>query len=276
MAAAVTGPLGLVGGRIRCGKGGNAAKPSARFRVLATACVATSFKEEAMPDENSITGSGAVTTGGPIVDLPELRQRPNLAAHFLHSAVKAARRAKVAAENAHTGHGPWFTDMLHDVPTAVIMSASAIEAHTNEAIQDYLDGGPKIEDEKKEFLQVLKDNRMPKTTEKCQEMIRILGVSKQARKINWNQVSLLMEFRNSLVHFRPVWSHDVSTDSALKKKLIDSKVSIYKPCEDQFPLCFMNYSASKWAINTALKFIGDIAPVLGFVNRFEGQDYKLP
>jgi hypothetical protein len=44
----------------------------------------------------------------------------------------------------------------------------------------------------------------------------------------------------------------------------------------QFPYGFIVYGTAKWAVGTALAFAGHIAPFLGVVNRFAGQDYTLP
>lgn len=223
---------------------------------------------------------------------PKSGVRPNLAAYFLNSAAKASLRAnEIWKVNRKAEHGPWFEEMLNNVPSAVIMSAAAVEAHVNEAIQDHLDKAIRAYDikakqgvldddlnkkeKKKNLLQALKEDRGENTLEKCKSLRKILDAPEKT-KINWNQVNLLMEFRNSLIHFRPAWNHDTLTDKDLKNKLAESKIPIYEPCRDQFPLSFMTYGTSKWAVRTALKFISDLAPVLDFRNRFEGKDYKLP
>jgi hypothetical protein len=66
--------------------------------------------------------------------------RSNFALHHMHSAVKAAMRAReIEITHSEEGHGPWYDEMLHTVPVAIIMAAAALEAQINEAVQDILD-----------------------------------------------------------------------------------------------------------------------------------------
>ena len=56
--------------------------------------------------------------------------RSNMAVHHLHAAAKVAERAHtIETANADAEHGPWFNEMLHLVPVAIIMAAAAVEVN---------------------------------------------------------------------------------------------------------------------------------------------------
>lgn len=221
-----------------------------------------------------------IITEAPVFGALTVRVRSNFALHHMQAAVKAARRAH-EVEVAHSGarHGPWFDEMLHEVPVAIIMASAALEAQVNEAVQDTLDGNPAVQpgEAQKLLLKELKDSATSNTIEKCRNVLLLLGVVPDTGRFEWEETRLLLTLRNRFIHFRPAWDHEEVHDSKWVREL-KRRVPIYAPYAEkfQFPYGFITYGAAKWAVMTALNFAAHVTPLLGVPDRFAGRDYELP
>ena len=206
--------------------------------------------------------------------------RSNFALHHMYAAVKAARRAhEVEVANCGRAHGPWFDDMLHVVPVAIIMGSAALEAQVNEAVQDILDGyqAAQASNSQKVLLKELKDSTASNTLDKCRNVALLLGKIPDRGRREWEEASLLLTLRNRFIHFKPAWDHEEVHDSKWVRAL-KQRIPVYAPYAEafQFPYGFITYGAAKWAVTTALDFARHAAALLGVLNRFEGQNYALP
>jgi hypothetical protein len=76
----------------------------------------------------------------------KLSIRSNFATQHLRVAIRDARNAHAVEQaNDTTQFGAWFDDMMMYVPVAVVMAAAALEANSNEIIQDVLDGSTRVQ-----------------------------------------------------------------------------------------------------------------------------------
>jgi hypothetical protein len=198
----------------------------------------------------------------------------------MHSAIKAARQAhEIEIAHCEEGHGPWYDEMLHSVPVAIIMAAAALEAQVNEAVQDILDRrvAQQPDEAQKVLLKELRDSAAGNTIEKCRQVFLFLGTVPDTGRREWEETKLLLTLRNRFIHFRPAWDHEGVHDSKWVTQL-KLRVPVYPPYAErfQFPYGFITYGTAKWAITTALNFAAHVTPLLGVPNRFAGQDYELP
>ncbi|MCA3312148.1 MAG: hypothetical protein ING24_09645 [Roseomonas sp.] len=211
---------------------------------------------------------------------PTIKTLSDFARHHMHSAVNAARRAhEIEITHSKEGHGPWYEEMLHTVPVAIIMAAAALEAQVNEAVQDILDGRgtAQPDDAQKECLREQLQKRGGKAIDRCGQVLRALGIEPGRDRSEWDEADLLRELRNGFIHFRPAWDHEGVHDSKWVKQL-KLRVPVYPPYAErfQFPYGFITYGTAKWAITTALNFTAHVTSLLGVPNRFARQDCELP
>ena len=83
---------------------------------------------------------------GDIMSGARLSLRSNFAINHLRVAIRDACSAHAVEEsNDTTKFGAWFDDMMMHVPVAVVMSAAALEANSNEIIQDILDKSTSVQ-----------------------------------------------------------------------------------------------------------------------------------
>lgn len=198
----------------------------------------------------------------------------------MNAAFKAARRAhEIDVANSGRAHGPWFEDMLHEVPVAIIMASAALEAQINEAVQDIIDAHHAVQasESQKILLKELKESTASNTLDKCRNLALLLGKIPDRGCREWEEASLLLTLRNRFIHFKPAWDHDNVHDSSWIRAL-KQRIPVYAPYAKnfQFPYGFVTYGAAKWAVTTALDFASHAAPLLGVPNRFIDQNYALP
>ena len=71
----------------------------------------------------------------------QLSLRSGFAMIHLRAAIRDALNAHSVEQNNDTSQfGSWFDDMMAYVPVVIISAAAALEASSNELIQDVLDG----------------------------------------------------------------------------------------------------------------------------------------
>jgi hypothetical protein len=121
----------------------------------------------------------------------------------LRVAIRDARNAHAVEQaNDTTQFGAWFDDMMMYVPVAVVMAAAALEANSNEIIQDVLDGSTRVQltEGRKALLKDLKDDQSGNATGKCRKLALILDTTPATGSVAWQNADLLVKFRNSFMH----------------------------------------------------------------------------
>ena len=134
--------------------------------------------------------------------------RSNFAIHHLRVAIRDALSAHaVELANDATKYGTWFDDMMMNVPVSVVMAAAALEANSNEIIQDILDRPAQMQltDSLKALLKDLKDDRSGNAMGKYRTLALILDKIPGTGTAAWQNAVLLFKFRNSFMHFKPAW-----------------------------------------------------------------------
>jgi hypothetical protein len=199
--------------------------------------------------------------------------RSNFAIHHLRAATQAARDAyKVEQANLITEHGPWFDEIMLSVPVSVIMAAAALEANANEIIQDIFDGFTELHPAKgcKLLLVDIKKERSGSVMDKYRRLALLLDKQPQGNTQPWQDAKLLVEFRNSFMHFKPAWSYEATTHDGSLVKRLKGKIPIYRAyrANFQFPYGFLTYGCAKWSVETVLAFSADFSAALGVKDRF--------
>jgi hypothetical protein len=134
--------------------------------------------------------------------------RSNFAIHHLRVAIRDTLSAHAVEQaNDATKYGTWFDDMMMNVPVSVVMAAAALEANSNEIIQDILDRPAQMQltDSLKALLKDLKDDRSGNAMGKYRTLALILDKIPGTGTAAWQNAVLLFKFRNSFMHFKPAW-----------------------------------------------------------------------
>ena len=212
-----------------------------------------------------------------------LSVRSNFATNHLRAAVRAARGAHdVEQANDTAIFGPWFNDMMMLVPVAVVMAASALESNANEILKDILDGMAKAPptNSLRYLLIDLSNDRSGNAVDKYRRLALLLGKVPSTGNQTWENAKLLVNFRNSLMHFKPAWdsekdTHDGSLVRGLKTKI--AVCSAYKGTF-MFPYGFMTYECAKWSVQSVLSFSKEFSSLMELKDRFfdPNLNFELP
>jgi hypothetical protein len=201
----------------------------------------------------------------------KMGQRTNLAIHHLLGATEAARRAhKIDEDNKRSELGGWFDSLIHDVSVVIILSSAALEAHVNELLTDIIDADqPGITSQRKELLKLLRDDFKNSMEDKYIQLALYYDKSVDKGCIAWQDMKLLSQLRNALVHFRPAWDDDKIHRGEMvqtaKKRFAVSR--FYDP-NAMFPYVCFTYDCARWSVKTAQVFTSYYCSILGMQDRF--------
>lgn len=200
--------------------------------------------------------------------------RRNLAVNHLRTAIKAALGAhKTETENDTSVLGGWFDDVMQSVPVAIIMSGASLEADVNEHIDDILGGmtdltvrvGTRLQ------LQDLKADRSGNSLGKYRRLAWLFDKEPDESQLPWQDAKILVQARNGLMHFRPVWDHiaavrqDGDLADALKRRGVPIAPHFQSPLV--FPHSFATYGCAKWSIESALRLSHYFSELLGLTDK---------
>jgi hypothetical protein len=211
--------------------------------------------------------------------------RSNFAIHHLRAALRAATTAyEIEQTNTGAAHGAWFEEMMVLVPVAIVMSAAALEANTNEIIEDMLGVDGKgsqefvLSNEQVNRLCILKLKESGATMKRYAELADILGKKPAKGKSEWQNANALVSFRNSLMHFKPNWGDKTTEKQDNWIQPLRKRILSYPPYRGRFPMEFITYSCAKWSVRTVLSFCSSFSAQIGVADRFtiKGRAYSLP
>jgi hypothetical protein len=130
----------------------------------------------------------------------KLSLRSNFAVNHLRVAMRDARNAHgVEQANDTSKFGAWFDDMMMHVPVAIVMAAAALEANSNETIQDILDKSTRMQltASRTALLEDLKEDRSGNAMAKYRKLGLLLDKTPAIDGAAWQNADLLFRFRNS-------------------------------------------------------------------------------
>ncbi len=196
---------------------------------------------------------GALTMSG------TLSLRSNFAATHMRIAIRDALNAhSVEQRNDINVFGTWFDDMMMYVPVTIISAAAALEASSNELIQDILDGGTSyhLTEGNRLLLEDLKRDRSGNALAKFKKLGLLLNKVPTTDSAAWQNAGVLFMFRNSFMHFKPAWDSDMGVHNSSLTNALKQRVPVVPAYERNliFPYGFLNYGCAKWAVQSARSF----------------------
>ncbi|MCA1397220.1 hypothetical protein [Bradyrhizobium sp. BRP56] len=204
----------------------------------------------------------------------KINLRSNFAIHHLRAAAQAAQSAHaVEKDNDTSKHGRWFDDMMMHVPVAIVMAAAALEANSNEIVQDILDRPAllSVAASHLESVKALKDDLSGNALDKYRKLANILNKTPVTGGAVWQNAGDLLRFRNSFIHFKPAWDHEDDIHkgnlvTALRRRLPISP--IYNANNFMFPYSLLTYECANWAVQSVRKFADEFCALIGVEDRF--------
>lgn len=195
-----------------------------------------------------------------------IRSKTNLSYQHMQSAIHLLALSK---ECERVNYGKTFSDgnfwdnHRSYVNGAILTSVAALEAHINEF---YLEATDKLlggildvgsQELLAEIWLVAEKKRFP-ILDKYQIALAAIKKTKfDTAKAPYQDVKSLINLRNMLVHYKPVWDDDQKEHSKIENDLRGRfELNPFLPDEEVFfPFKFVSYDCAKWAVMSSMKFI---------------------
>jgi hypothetical protein len=122
---------------------------------------------------------------------------------------------------------------------------------------------------RKKLLEDLADDRQGNARDKYRRLALLMDKVPDLGTEAWNDVRLLIKFRNEFMHFRPAWEEDSVHEGKFVTEL-RKKIPVVAAFQRKFmfPYGFMTYGCAKWAIRTVLTFSSEYGRLLAVEDRF--------
>jgi len=226
------------------------------------------------------TGHGSVTLPGLTVSTAkiQLRQRSGYAVQHLMAAARFSRQCgEVEAANQGNTLGPFVDEQRSCVSATIMLSVASLESNINEHLADAevslaeLPGGAR-----EQFCQLI--SRLP-ILEKYDRVLAVKCLEPFDKGATPCQdVDILIALRNELVHFHPEWHDQQDRHKKLGKRLMyrfPLSPFYSQGSEVMFPDRFISHGCTRWAVDSALKFMKLFASKVGRPDRFKSHMSEL-
>lgn len=181
--------------------------------------------------------------------------RVNLAVQQMLAASRFSRQVgELERTNASQPFGPFWEEILHNGIAAILACASSMEAYANELFTDRATAFPS-------FAAPLLDN-LWEAYERKSTLEKFKFALLLRNKPNFDEgakayqnVKVLIDLRNALVHFKPEWDTEANAHEKLSKKLA-GKFTPSPFLNDSliFPRRWATHAGTCWAVQSCLDF----------------------
>ncbi len=217
----------------------------------------------------------------------EVFVRRALSMHMLQAACTAAQRIEHAEATASGNKSRDIAYAGHDVPVAIVMALTALEAWGNEIVADFtaqpgshrLPGGAAISAARIELLDDFLRAKAGGASERFKQIALLLDQKPRTDLKCWKELKLLQNLRNSLVHYKPKWKPEHSLEQTSRQqelevfreieKVIGGRARGYNPVLADYPHALFTAGCARWAIGTTRKFAAHFAMEMKMRNPFE-------
>lgn len=203
------------------------------------------------------------------------KSRVNLSYQHMQEAIHLSMLSKdcEAANKGKTfSDGEFFNHHRAYVVSSIMTSVASIEARINEFYLDATDGllGSIIDDSQQgllaELWKPLDEKRVP-ILQKYQIALTALNKCKfDTSKGPCQDVKLLIDLRNMLVHFKPEWDNDQKQHRKIEEKLRGKfELNPFWAKENSvfFPFKCLGHGCANWAVRSSMNFIFDFFALTG-------------
>lgn len=196
-----------------------------------------------------------------------VRTRVNLSYQHMQEAIHFAHLSK-ESETINAGKtfsdGDYWNHHRAYVVGAIMTSVASVEAHINEFYLDAVDNhlGAILDHNQQNLLaelwKPLEQKRVP-ILEKYQIALAAIKCTKfDTSKGPYQDIDLLINLRNMLVHFKPEWDNALKEHKKIEDKLRGKfELNPFLPKENTrfFPFKCLSYGCASWAVKSSIDFI---------------------
>jgi len=207
------------------------------------------------------------------------KSRANLSYQHMQEAIHLAELSKnCEADNASKtfSDGDFFNHHRAYVVGSIMTSVASIEAKINEFYLDATDNllGSILNNSKQALLSELwkpLDEKRVSILQKYQIALTALECNKfDTSKGPYQDVSLLIDLRNMLVHFKPEWDIDQKKHKKIEHKLQGRfELNPFWPEDDPifFPFKCISHGCANWAVRSSMNLILEFLALTGVDSR---------
>jgi hypothetical protein len=204
-----------------------------------------------------------------------MKSRVNLSFQHMQEAIHLMKLSK-DCEAANSGktfaEGDFFNHHRAYVVGAIMTSVASVEARINEFYLDatdnllgaILDASPQAL--LAELWKVVDEKRFP-ILRKYQIALAAIKKSRFDTSRNpYQDMDLLINLRNMLVHFKPEWDNDQKEHKEVEKKLQGRfELNPFWPKDNAifFPFKCLSHGCANWAVGSSMKFILQFFALIG-------------
>lgn len=212
-----------------------------------------------------------------------LLTRSNLAKEMLSTAVAAAKCVyEITVSDPHFLNPKSASHQIQRSTVAIVMATTALEAAVNETITDIVDNRQGMSAELLAKWEKLRAGKFGNVLGKMKDaaVLHDSASTFDASAAPYQGLHFLLQFRNSLIHFKPARSDKTQVHDCELAQQIEQIVGRSTPYQGEanFPIGYLHYGAAKWAISTVRSASGAFSPLVGEHDRFAdlSSDFTLP
>lgn len=200
-----------------------------------------------------------------------IRQRSAFAVRHMMAAARFSRMCgDIESAYKERPLGAFFDEQIGAVSATVMLATASLESNINEYLcepEQVFSSLPK--DSPHALVRLLEQKSI---LEKYQSVLTFRGFAEYLTgEQPYQDADALVKLRNALVHFKPEWHDEQELHRKIEGRL-KGRFEINPAIGENsvfFPQQCMSYGCTKWAVNTALKFMRDFSQRSGLPYRFE-------
>lgn len=201
--------------------------------------------------------------------------RVNLSFQHMQEAIhltKLSKNCEITNAGKTFSDGDFFNHHRAYVVGSIMTSVASVEARINEFYLDATDNllGSILDSSQQDLLAQLwkpLDEKRISLLQKYQIALAAIKRSKfDPSKGPYQDVSLLIDLRNMLVHFKPEWDNDQKKHKKIEEKLRGRfELNPFWPQEDTifFPFKCLSHGCANWAVSSSMNFILEFFALTG-------------
>ena len=198
------------------------------------------------------------------------KTQTNLSSLYLTSACSFARQVKrLEVENEGRQFSEFWDEIFGYASATVLTTAAALESYINEFFTDVYDNFTSVD--KNTLSIVVEAHEFNSVLEKFDLALRLKKLDKLKQgDQTFQNIKLLTQLRNALVHFKPEWGNEQKEHAKLSNKLRGRfEGSPFLSDSRLFPRAWASHGCCVWAIESTIAFIEDFEDRTGSLKRLE-------
>ena len=194
----------------------------------------------------------------------------NLSSLYLISACSFARRVKdLEVENEGRKFAEFWDEIFGYASATILTMVAALESYINEFFTDVYDNFASVD--KNTLSIVVEAHEFNSVLEKFDLALKLKKLDKLKQgDQTFQNIKLLIQLRNALVHFKPEWGDEQKEHAKLSNKLRGRfEGSSFLSDSRLFPRAWASHGCCVWTVESTIAFIEEFEDRAGSLKRLE-------